>query len=45
MKALDRAEIERPKPVWIALSDLWLDTELHTGPYVGGRTPRGGPDL
>jgi hypothetical protein len=28
MKALDRAEIERRKPVWIALSDLWLDTEL-----------------
>src|SRR3954447_4978992 len=28
MKALDRDEIERRKPVWIALSDLWLDTEL-----------------
>ena len=22
------AEIERRKPVWVALSDLWLDTEL-----------------
>src|SRR3954447_14412529 len=28
MKALERGEIERRKPVWIALSDLWLDTEL-----------------
>jgi hypothetical protein len=28
MKALDGDEIERRKPVWIALSDLWLDTEL-----------------
>jgi hypothetical protein len=28
MKVLDQAEIERRKPVWIALSDLWLDTEL-----------------
>jgi hypothetical protein len=28
MKALDQAEIERRKPVWCALSDLWLDTEL-----------------
>jgi len=27
-KALDRAEIERRKPVCIALSKLWLDTEL-----------------
>ena len=25
---IDDAEIERRKPVWIALSDLWLDTEL-----------------
>jgi hypothetical protein len=25
---LDDAEIERRKPVWEALSDLWLDTEL-----------------
>jgi hypothetical protein len=24
----DEAEIERRKPVWAALSDLWLDTEL-----------------
>lgn len=28
MRVLDLAEIERRKPVWIALSDLWLDTEL-----------------
>ena len=25
---LDEAEIERRKPVWAALSELWLDTEL-----------------
>ena len=25
---IDEAEIERRKPVWAALSDLWLDTEL-----------------
>jgi hypothetical protein len=25
---LDDTDIERRKPVWIALSDLWLDTEL-----------------
>jgi len=25
---IDDAEIDRRKPVWIALSDLWLDTEL-----------------
>jgi hypothetical protein len=24
----DETEFERRKPVWIALSDLWLDTEL-----------------
>ena len=28
MKVLDQAEIERRKPVWCALSDLWFDTEL-----------------
>ena len=27
-KILDSDEIERRKPVWIALSDLWLDTEF-----------------
>jgi hypothetical protein len=27
-KALERAEIERRQPVWAALSELWLDTEL-----------------
>ena len=25
---IDEGEIERRKPVWSALSDLWLDTEL-----------------
>ena len=25
---LDEADIERRKPVWAALSELWLDTEL-----------------
>ena len=25
---IDEEEIERRKPVWAALSDLWLDTEL-----------------
>ena len=25
---IDEGEIERRKPVWAALSDLWLDTEL-----------------
>ena len=25
---IDEAEIERRKPVWLALSELWLDTEL-----------------
>ncbi len=25
----DETEIERRKPVWTALSDLWLDTELN----------------
>jgi hypothetical protein len=25
---IDDAEIERRKPVWAALSELWLDTEL-----------------
>jgi hypothetical protein len=25
---IDEAEIERRKPVWAALSELWLDTEL-----------------
>jgi hypothetical protein len=25
---IDRARIERRKPVWAALSELWLDTEL-----------------
>jgi len=24
----DEAEIERRKPVWLVLSELWLDTEL-----------------
>jgi hypothetical protein len=27
-KKLDDAEVVRRKPVWIALSELWLDTEL-----------------
>jgi len=25
---VDKAEIDRRKPVWVALSDLWLDTEI-----------------
>ena len=25
---IDESEIERRKPVWAALSELWLDTEL-----------------
>ncbi len=25
---IDEADIERRKPVWAALSELWLDTEL-----------------
>lgn len=25
---MDNAELDRRKPVWIALSDLWLDTEI-----------------
>jgi hypothetical protein len=28
---IDDAEIERRKPVWAALSELWLDTELEEG--------------
>ena len=28
MDLSDETEIERRKPVWTALSDLWLDTEL-----------------
>lgn len=28
---IDDAEIERRKPVWASLSELWLDTELEEG--------------
>ena len=28
---MDEAELPRRRPLWIALSDLWLDTELQDG--------------
>lgn len=33
VQALSNAEIERRLPVWIALSDTFLDTELSEGRY------------
>lgn len=40
----DAAEIERRKPVWAALSKLWLDTELeeHDLQRIAGVMKRSG---
>lgn len=34
VRPLDAAEVARRRPVWLAISDLWLDTELQDSDFA-----------